>query len=300
VKSALVANPAAGGGKVGRRLAEVVRRLEAKCGAIELRETTGPGEATALATGLAESGFERVFSLGGDGTHGEVAEGLVGRGLVLAPLPGGTGSDWCRLLAWGGDLDRALELAPDAVARPCDAGRVHFQRDDGQPGAKVFLNVASLGIGGEVDRRLQRTRLGGRFDYLRATISSLIRYEAPKIRVFVDGKDEGEWTVFAVFVANGQFVGGGMWVAPHARPDDGRLEVVAMLPRPVLVSLRKARDIYSGRHLDDPATRVWAGREVRVELVGGVGLLDIDGESPGRIPAKFEILPAALRVAGLK
>ena len=96
--------------------------------------------------------------------------------------------------------------------------------------------------------------------------------------------------------ANGQWFGAGMHVAPEAVLDDGLLDVVVVraLSRPAL--LAKLRKIYAGTHLSDPAVRHARGRVVEADAPPGLVPLELDGEPLGTLPARLEVLPAALRV----
>ena len=87
--------------------------------------------------------------------------------------------------------------------------------------------------------------------------------------------------------------------APDAALDDGQFEVVILRAAGKLGLIRDLRLVYGGRHRNHPAVTIVRGRKVVVEPVGGkeaAALVDIDGESPGRIPATFDMLPGALTV----
>ncbi len=302
--SHLIANPAAGGGRVGRMLGDLVPQLERALGGLVVHRTTGPGQCAALAAAAVNAGAKRILSLGGDGTHGEVAGGVVDAqaapgAVTFVPLPGGTGSDWCRLHAWGGEVREAIPRIAGAETRRVDLGRVSYVTDDGRPESRYFLNIGSAGLGGETDRRLRRSRLGGTFSYARATLEGLLAFTPPKVRIVVDGVDQGVTPIFVVAVANGRYFGGGMLFAPGAKPDDGLLDVVVMPPRSMLRALRGLPGIYSGAHVHAPDVRVHRGRVIELVPVEGTALLDIDGESPGAAPARFDVLPGVLSVAGL-
>jgi diacylglycerol kinase family enzyme len=148
-----------------------------------------------------------------------------------------------------------------------------------------------------VDDRVNRTTkiFGGFISFIWATLVSVLLYNRKRIRVTLDNGLEQVVTVLNVAVANGQYHGGGMWVAPEARVDDGKFNVTIIgdfsLPE-VLWHLPK---LYNGKlmALDKvssfTATKVEASSEDRV-------LLDVDGEQPGQLPATIEILPGALNL----
>jgi diacylglycerol kinase family enzyme len=118
------------------------------------------------------------------------------------------------------------------------------------------------------------------------------------VRITIDDGEPVEAKMALVAVANGKFFGGGMMIAPDAALDDGQFDIVILRAASKLKLILDIRLLYGGRHRDHPSITILRGRKVVVEPIGGEdgALVDIDGESPGRIPATFEILPGALRL----
>ena len=106
--------------------------------------------------------------------------------------------------------------------------------------------------------------------------------------------------ISTVAVANGVFFGGGMKVAPNAKPDDGYFDVVIIGGTPKHRVAADMKLIYTGEHLNNPAVRVVRGQKVVAvpvaETRGKSVLIEVDGENAGRLPATFEILPRALNL----
>lgn len=299
-----VVNPAAAGGKVGRQWDTLQDALIERLGPIEFQLTQAPGDGTHLAQEAVANGAEIVLSLGGDGTHGEVAAGLFAAGGLptLGILPAGTGGDFRRILAHGEDLLTSAAALPTAAATTIDLGRVDY--GSGADAAhKIFLNLAGLGMSGQVDRYVNASskRLGGTLTFLWCTLKALVRFRAPRVRLIVDGVDRGEHCIFTVIIANGRYAGGGMHFAPDARLDDGQFDVIVIPKRPLHRAVWAVPGLYSGRYIEADDVHVWRARELRVEVVDDrVALLDIDGESPGQAPARFTVLPSAIRLLDLE
>jgi diacylglycerol kinase (ATP) len=101
-----------------------------------------------------------------------------------------------------------------------------------------------------------------------------------------------------VAAANGKFCGGGMMLAPDAELDDGQFDIVILRAASKLGLVRDIRLLYGGQHRNHPAITILRGRKVTVEPIGNriarPMLVEADGESPGQIPATFEIMPAAI------
>lgn len=310
LKVAVILNPVAGGGRTARRWPPVMQRLKDAFGAVELRETQRPGDAASLACGLAAQGFDLVIAAGGDGTASEVADGLLTAraeghdGAALAILPWGTGIDFARGLGLSSDGEAALARIRDAPLRTIDAGRITYVDDDGGLKSRHFLNIASLGLSGATDRAVNADRRKGRMSakalFLWRTVVEFARYRFQEVRVTIDDQPAIEARVALVAVANGRFFGGGMMIAPDAVLDDGLFDVVVLRAASKLRLVPDIRLLYGGRHRDHPSITILRGRRVSVEPLGDPvangALVDIDGESPGRIPATFEMLPGALKI----
>jgi diacylglycerol kinase family enzyme len=101
--------------------------------------------------------------------------------------------------------------------------------------------------------------------------------------------------MFEVLAMNGDYTAGGMWAAPHARPDDGLLDVVLIGDVTKADFLRTFPKIYRGRHLSHPKIELLRGPAVSVESNHPLPVV-LDGEQPGTTPAEFEVLPGAIRV----
>lgn len=296
----LVANPAAAGGRVGRRWARIEARLLERLGPVRCVLTEAPGDATRLAREAAAEGADAVLALGGDGTLGAVAAGLAGTGTALGVLPAGSGGDLRRSLPAATDLWTAAAALPRAEARPIDLGRFTGVDDAGAPVAGTFLNLASCGVSGLVDRLVNASAkpLGGTVAFAGATLRAHHRYRPAPVRLTLDGEDRGVHTVATVIAANGRYAGGGMCFAPDARLDDGLLDCVVLPHRGLLASLPLLAALYRGAHVRRADVLTMRGRRLEVTPLDddAPAWLDVDGEAPGRAPATFEVQPGALRL----
>lgn len=307
MRTVVIVNPNAGHGRAGRTWPALHAAIERAVPGAENRLTSGPGHATTLVREALRAGAERVIAIGGDGTNNEVVNGFFDeRGAPIAPeaalclVPSGTGGDFRRVLTLPDDPLEALARVLDAPVRPIDVGRIAHVDHDGVERAQMFVNIASFGMSGLVDRIVNAAskRLGGRVSFFVASLRAMMRYRNQRVRLVIDhGRVEMELPIFNVAVCNGRYFGGGMHVAPAARIDDGRLEVVVLGDLSLGGKLALSSRIYKGTHVDMPGVIVESGTHVRAESADEV-LLDVDGETPGRLPATFEILPGALRLQG--
>ncbi|MDG1481079.1 MAG: diacylglycerol kinase family lipid kinase [Myxococcota bacterium] len=296
-KTVAVINPNAAGGRVGKQWADLSRELRLRLGKIELMLTERAGHATALARDAVRAGATTILSMGGDGTHNEVVNGIMqaepAPGVVrLGLLPAGTGGDFRRMCLNNADALTAAAALPHAKSTPIDVGSLSFRADDGTEAHRYFINVASFGIGGVVDRFVNssKKRLGGKATFYIATLRALAAYQPATVRLTLDGRDLGEHTITNIMVCNGRFAGGGMKFAPDARLSDGKFDVVIFQHRSVLSTVAMSKSIYTGAHINNPHVTVHSGAHIRAETTtDAVAYLDIDGEAPGILPAEFNL-----------
>jgi YegS/Rv2252/BmrU family lipid kinase len=306
-RTLVIANPAARGGWVEKNWADLERRIRDGLGPVRFAKTERAGDAAAFAARAADEGVESVISYGGDGTHGEVAHGLMQRPEARRPslgiLHAGTGGDFRKLIVDGHDLDAACRTIAREPAVPIDVGHVEFEGDDGAPASRYFINLASLGMSGLIDRYVNRSgkKLGGTLSFALASVRAQATYAPPRVHLEIDGRVIGEYTIHVICVGNGRYAGGGMKFAPDARLADGLFDVVVIEAAPLRRSLPVGVGLYTGRHLRSPLVHHARGCEVRVAPVDGrKAFMDIDGEAPGVAPATFRAIPGALRLHGAR
>ncbi len=256
-----------------------------------------PGELTELARRAAEDGAELLVVVGGDGSVNEVVNGVAGRpGVELAVIARGTGWDFARSLGLPHKIDDAVAVALRGRTRSIDLGRVTYHSWAGGEAQAWFANVASVGMSGAIAQRANDTNkaLGGKVSYVWATFAVFARWSNTEVTVTVD--DERRVArMHDVVVANGPYFGGGMKICPDADPADGSFDVLLigdLTKRDLLLTLPKT---FRGRHLPHPKAELLRGSTVSVETPEPLPI-QLDGEQPGTTPARFELVPQALRV----
>ena len=301
-----IVNPTAARGR-GRRVWEAARRqLEARGVAFVARLTAQPGDATRLTGEALRAGERVIVALGGDGTLSEVVNGWfdeAGRAIrpeaALGLVPCGTGSDFRRTLGIA-DPRAALDAICAGKTAPLDVVRVALRDPAGRPVSRYAINLVSFGLGGDSVALVNAWRetwprwIGGHARFVLAALQGLRNYRNRPVEVRLD--DGPPFTIQSNFLvaANGCYAGGGMLFAPHARPDDGRLDVVLTDGAGRWEIVRELPGLRSGAYLANP--RVSEHRAASLDIRGDDPLaIDIDGEAAGRTPARLTVLPAALR-----
>ena len=305
----VVVNPRAGSGSAGRQLPALRRGLERLGLRYEILETQKRGHATTLAARAIEGGCELLAVMGGDGTLNEVCQIYVdGRGEPVAgpPIalfPSGTGGDFPKSRPFlSGGLAEALARLSSTQRSPLDLGVITLHDIDGRSVQRAFVNVASVGISGEVDERVERGPkwLGGKAAFLIGTVGAALEYQNVPIEVEIDGQEWHRGPMLITAIANGQYLGGGMHIAPHADPTDGLLDVICVGDLSRGRFLRLFPSVYKGAHLGLDCVRSGRGRSIQVRSMGAHKpiLVDVDGETPGYLPLVARIFPGALQLCG--
>lgn len=307
----VIINPTSAGGATADAWPGLASDLGSHFGAFTPVFTEGAGHATEIAAVAARKGTKLIIACGGDGTISEVANGILlsGRDAELGILPSGTGGDFRKTIGIPSRPRDAAEILRTGRARQIDVGRVTFTGNKGQQETRYFLGVASFGMTAEVIERVKQRNpewlpfrapkwLTGRLSFGLSMLQTAMQSQARRVIVQADDKPDQQLTLVALCIANARYFGGGMKIAPDAKLDDGKFDVVSIGDLGAFKIFTNAPRLYFGAHLGMQqvghlrAAKVVARPTAKAEQIS----IEIDGELPGRLPATFQIVPHALRV----
>jgi YegS/Rv2252/BmrU family lipid kinase len=300
MRAVFVVNPASDNGGTARawpQIASAARQLGIE---VVERLTEAPEHATALVREAIAAGEERVVAVGGDGTVNEVVNGFcdpagtpLETGARLGIIERGTGCDFIRTYGLPKKVNDALAVVAAGKERRIDLGRTRYASSSGEA-VRMFANVASCGMTGDVAERANRTtkRLGGTASFLYATAAAFTAWKNVQFHVTLD---DGERNLVAnnVVCANGRYFGGGIKIAPHAEPDDGLLDVVLIGDVGKLDLVLNLHRMYGGTLYKHPKVEMTRAARVVCTPVRPLPV-EIDGEQPGTTPITFEAVPGAV------
>ncbi len=287
----VILNPAAGRGRALRIWPTLRGTLEA--GGLEWEEAVAerPMHAWTLAQDAASRGHDLIVSVGGDGTVHEVVNGLL-RGRpeqppALGVIPVGTANDFCRAVAVPPEPAAAARVLADGVGRRIDLGLVN---------ERYFATISGVGFDAEVANLVNHwpKRFPGPLTYIAGILKTLVTYSPVQAHITIDGH-ERSLKIFLLAAGNSAWYGGGMYMCPHARIDDGKLAVILAKDLGKLETLLVLPKVFSGNHLSHPKVEHTTASQVHVESVFPLAI-HADGESVGRVPATFRAVPDALEV----
>lgn len=309
-----VVNGYAGGGRAAARWvrAEAVLRsrgVNFRCG------FAGSGSsASELACGAADGGFRKFIAVGGDGTVHDVLCGIMrsisaARGpagalspaeFYLAVIPAGSGNDWIRSHGVPCDPEAAASMIADGSFAPQDIVRVSCTGTGGAAEETFMANIAGYGLDAGICDRVNAAKKkgkSGRLLYAAALVRTLFSFGHSRVKVICDGRSVYEGECLSMAFGTGRYSGGGMRQTPEALTGDGLTDVTIIPPLPLSRILSEGYKLFTGDILTIKEISSCRGASVTVlPADGGGGLLEIDGEVAGTLPARFDVLPERINV----
>ncbi len=298
----VIVNPVAGGRSVRGEWPRIRERLHDVGLSFDHEFTTGAGHGIEIARRATDTGYGYIIAVGGDGTVNEVVNGILcstrSGNTILGIISAGTGCNFARSLNIAHDYISACSLLTGTGRASIDVGVIQCW-SQGRPLQRFFVNVANVGLGAAIVDAWKHlpTRLGRRISHtlrIAEGLRSLTTYRNKWIKLSVGNKVETICTC-AVVVANGQYFANGMQIAPHAKLDDGLLDVVTIGDVGKSELLKIWPTLYKGSHIRHPKIREQKATAVTIESDEQL-LIEADGDIIGESPASFRVIPSALTI----
>lgn len=295
-KTLLIYNPTAGPWDMTRtlkRLAEYMR----KCGwAMDLVQTQQPGDASHFARQAAQNSVDMVLLAGGDGTINEAANGLISTSTALGIVPVGTGNILAHQLRMP-ILSLAAPLYVRDVGEALCASRVQ-RVDAGVINDRYFVCWAGLGLDAEITAHMEpRPRYAKRLrtlPYIVAGFAVASEFRGVRSRIVIEGRTFRTRALMAL-ASNIQLYAAFFNIAPHARMDDGLLDIFVFKGLGFSYILRHLLHLFSGQYRHDPKVMHALARTMQVQTSPSVAV-QLDGDPFGDTPATIGIEPGKLRL----
>jgi YegS/Rv2252/BmrU family lipid kinase len=291
-KATLISNPKTGryGSRRLRPIQEVASQLQLLGIEVDLKLTSGPGEATQIAARAARNGSSDVIVAGGDGTINEAIQGLAGSKARLAIIPRGTANVLARELNLPLDDEQATVIAARGNAR-----RIHLGLaiDEGTGTSRFFVLMAGVGLDASVVRRV-RPRLKkriGKGAFWISGLSHLADWNPSPFTLEIEGRS---YTGTFAAIGKAARYGGDLSITPGARLDQPEFEICLIETMSRLSYLHLlSYAMRAGMPQDKPGVRFIKAASVRAT---GDAPVQVDGELIGQLPMRFEIAPESLEV----
>lgn len=290
----VIVNPAAGKGR-GARLLPRLKKAFAEVGVKDIRITSAAGEEETLARRAVEEGCSTLVAVGGDGTWGQVANGMLGGSDArLALIAAGTGNDFAKTAGVPApDVERTARLAVQGPDARVDVGCVE---------GRYFLNGATFGLTVAVLEDKARARwLRGDALYVVSALRQVNCYQGLVASVETEGVPAPSERHLLIVVANARSFGGAFLLAPEATLEDGRLDVIAIRDARLFGRLKLFALAPRGRHVRCPGVRAEQAARVLLRFPAPP-VYEIDGDYRRAQAAELEVRchPRALRLVGFE
>ena len=288
-KYALIYNPVSGDARFISRLDEVVEYLQAAGSMVLPFRTRYKGDIRPFISeikGFATDGF---IVAGGDGTMHEVINAMLAEDIdvPLGIIPSGTCNDFATHLNFGKDLPGCLRAVTGGLWRAVDVGSVN---------GEYFLNVASAGlltsVAHSVDASLKNTL--GRMAYYFKGLGELPSFRSLHVRITADGQ-VFEDDILLFLIMNSGMVGSFPTLAPAAKVDDGKLDLLIVNKCSIPDLMGLFISIFSGRHTTTSHIRYVQATDIAIEWDEPVES-DLDGERGPLLPLAISTVTNKLKV----
>ena len=299
----ILLNPHAASGQTRSRWEHLEPLLRRQIGDLIVKVTDSVGEIPSiLRSNYQDHAIRHVIAVGGDGTNHTAINAVLAVNeanphdpLIYGNLPVGTGRDWARGIGIPTSHSPLIDWVGAAAPTATDVGSVTIHDRNFH---EYFLNIASLGLGGDVVRRVNHVKKRRAWTFYWATVRAILTYQPQTIRVKLDGNVWYEGKSYLVAIANGTTFGRGMKIAPHARYDDGLFDVVLVKDVARFKLLTTFQQVYSGTHLTQPEVMYAQAAQVDVTLLDTSPAplkIDLDGEAFEGRELTFKLHPGLLR-----
>lgn len=297
----IIYNPLAGPADLAPTMESIAKKWREIGWEVDIQPTQAAGHATQLAAEAVDRGRQLVLAAGGDGTLGEVVNGLAGSQTIMGVLPAGTANSFARELQLplpGLRNENNLLLASDALmagrVQVIDLGYTSYpEKESGRYWILWTGTGADSFMVNEMEPRPKWSKRIGWPSYIFQGLPKLSRFSHVHARVEVDGH-QFEDDYILVLISNCQrYAGGFVTLSQDAKVDDGLLEVWLFGGRGLVSMSRHAVRTLQGQPSEEPDAFLLRGKEITVHTDPAMPV-QTDGDPAGRTPLHCKVEPASL------
>jgi len=235
---------------------------------VEIIFTEYAGHARELAAQAVRQGFDAVIAAGGDGTMNETASGLVHSKTALGLIPMGSGNGFARSMGIPLTVRAALKRLRNPNTRLNDVGKIN---------GFYFFGVCGVGFDAQIGQRFQSFGIRGPLPYFYIGLKEYFKYDYEEFELHFNGQTQTVRPLL-ITVANTPQYGNGAIIAPHAKTDDGQLELCVVDPIPFYYIATKIHKLFNGKIDQLPFYHGYRVREVTIKRSRRQGVFHTDGE----------------------
>lgn len=296
----IIFNPASAGGKTAKKKEEILSLLKLFWNANYTFEVVDdPVLAEFKVRQAIMGGTELIIAVGGDGTIQHIVNGFFKNGEImnsnccLGIINSGTGQGLAQSLGLPDSIVQQMEIINSGSTRKIDLGKITI---NGKKLVKYFVNELQLGIGASVVKNVSSKlkRNGGKYAFALGTLRTILNSKPSRIKITLNDSVRINDKLTGVVISNGAYTGGGMQLTPHAKLNDGYLDVLIMSDMSVLNKIIEFPKIYSSNHLSSQYFKYIQVEKINIENESD--LLEADGELYNGIDLIVEVVPSVLNI----
>jgi diacylglycerol kinase (ATP) len=298
LKTMLVLNPHAGKGKGRKAFTDIRAALAGNIGRMDVQVSEYAGHAFQIGREAASQGYERILTVGGDGTPFEIVNGLYADGrpekpVELGMIPAGTGNSFLRdfsILNW----HQAVAGILAGKRRRVDLVQIVYRRGEKEV-RQYYLNILGVGLIADILKLTnEKLKVFGSLGYSLAVLLRLAKGMRNRMLLTVDN-EKMEIDDSALVVSNSKYTGGGMKIAPKADSTDGKADLVIFqgVNRRDILSIFSR--VFKGNHVGHPKVKHFRAAEIVIDSCPQEQLM-ADGELLGTTPLALKVLPGELTI----
>jgi YegS/Rv2252/BmrU family lipid kinase len=289
-----IVNSTAGRGRAGRKITELLDKLNSLNIPFEIEVTKAPRHAIEQArSAIIDKGFRHLVAVGGDGTLNEVINGIMRSGLhhevKLALFPEGGGNDFAKYFHLSPSIHRDVELLVRREVQPIDVGRINDC---------YFINSLGIGFDAVVAGHANRIKyINGLPRYTLAVLKALFSLRRYPVEFTLDAVQH-HTHMMMLSVGNGRYCGGGYQLTPSAQVDDGKLDICLIKEASLFRLLNIIPKALKGVHIHEPEVEMLRGRELKIRSSLALPIY-FDGEIPTDIDRRnitVSVIPHAIQL----
>lgn len=244
-----------------------------------------------------EEGTDYIIGIGGDGTLNEVINGIMlaekskRKNVKVGLLPTGSGNDFAKSMNLDDHVSTLRNLIEKDQSVYIDIGRIECKDNQGNDTVRYFNNIADVGLGGEVVVKVNKSSkmFSPTFRYLKSSVEAFFTYRKKRVR-FTSSHFSWEGAVLILCLANANYFGSGLGIAPHARVDDGKMAIVIAGEISLFDYLRNLSRIRNKELINHPGILYQEVESCTIEPVEDNLMIETDGEIAGKLPLKLSVL----------
>lgn len=297
MKTELIINLTAGGGKPRPHLKTIFKYLKENGFNFKVSYTSHHGEAIELARKAADKGMDLIVSIGGDGTVNEIVNGIMKskNNPSLGIIPLGWANDFIKSVNIPSDITQACQILVQGKIKKIDIGVINSQI--------YFANICGVGFDAEVAQLANQMkskhpnlRILSAFVYVFATVKKLLSpFSYHNVKIKFNGQKIHSKILF-IAISNGIFYGGRFKITPKAILDDGLLEICLVEEMGRFKYLSIIPKVFKGTHASIKGISFYRAKEVVIES-SEIILAQVSGEViEGQKKFTITLLPKSLKL----